>query len=83
LEKSDVQLEFNSKVTFGGGNEREAGAEREEGADKKTERDCLLQTDRLMDIHFVFFDRLSKVKNDRALRESDWQSVLFWNGERL
>ena len=35
---------------------------REEG----TESDCLLQTDRLMDIHFIFIDRLSKVKIDLA-----------------
>ena len=32
---------------------------REEGA----ERDCLLQTDRLMDIHFIFIDRFQKSKS--------------------
>ena len=66
-------------MTFGGGKQRKAGAEREAGE----ERDSLLQTDRLMDIHFIFIDRLSKIKNDRTIRESDLQSVPFWKGDRL
>jgi hypothetical protein len=43
-------------VTFGGGKEGEEGAEREAGE----ERDSLLQTDRLMDIHFILIDRSEK-----------------------
>ena len=36
-----------------------------------------------MNIHFIFIDWLSKVKNDRTLRGSDRQSVPFWKGDKI
>ena len=40
-------------------------------------RKSLLETDGLMDPHFIFIDRSGKSKNDRTIPESDQQSSHF------